>query len=139
MFGCDVALVPVPAPLPSDVSMDAGSSIAMVFTLKPESVSVPNGFTLSLASSAGVPTGGGAGRVATDVAQEQVGGLNGPADFGREGELDHDVVRLAVLVVVDVERVSDVRVEQEVVGSGAGLLPGEDVHDQDDFVGVSGL
>ena len=42
----------------SPVSIEAGSSIAIEWTLKPDSMSVPNGLTLSFASSAGVSIGG---------------------------------------------------------------------------------
>ena len=40
------------------VTLAIGTSIAIELTLKPDSVSTPNGFTASFASSAAVSTGG---------------------------------------------------------------------------------
>ena len=76
---------------------------------------------------------------AADVAEEEVELVDDAAYLGRELDLDGDVVRDAVHVVVDVERIAHVRVEQEVVGSGARLLAGDHVHDEHHLVRVARL
>ena len=59
--------------------------------------------------------------------------------LGPESELELDVVRLAVPVVVDRELVEDVRVEVPVVRPRARLLARDHVHDQRDLVLLAGL
>ena len=56
-----------------------------------------------------------------------------------ELELEDDVVRTSVLIVVDPEPVGDVRIEVVVIRAGARLLARIGVHDQDDVALVPGL
>ncbi len=76
---------------------------------------------------------------AAEVRKEQIGVVDRPADLGAELELEADVVRPPVPVVVDVERVGDARVEVVVVGAGARLRARVDVGDEHDLVLVARL
>jgi hypothetical protein len=74
-----------------------------------------------------------------DLVQEEPEGSRVAADLVPELELEDDVVRIAVLVVVDPEPIGDVRIEVVVVRAGARLLARIRVHDEDDVALVPRL
>ena len=78
-------------------------------------------------------------RAAADVAERKTEVLREASDLVLEADVEADVVRLPVPVVVDPDRVRDARVEAVVVRPRARLLAGIDVHDQHDPVGLPGL
>jgi hypothetical protein len=74
-----------------------------------------------------------------DIRERQARVVHDPAELALEPELELDVVRLPVRVVVDVEGVGDARVEVVVVRPRTRLFAWDHVHDQVDLVVLTRL